>query len=77
MGKLILFILGSGLGLSLLTTLYLTVRHYHRKWYWGDKANENSIRRAVLDEIDVQWEVDGEGMVRPVRRSEYGHGARS
>lgn len=50
--------------------LYLLVRHFHRKWKWQDTVNENAIRRAVLDEMDVQWEVSPEGFVRPVKRSE-------
>lgn len=58
---------------SLLTSLYLVVRHFHHKWKWQDAVNENAIRRAVLDEMDVQWEVSPDGYVRAVKRSERGH----
>lgn len=60
-------------GAGVLTGLYLLVRHYHRQWKWQDKVNENAMRRAILEEADVQFEVAQDGFIRPVRRSERGH----
>ena len=51
------------------TGLYLLVRHYHRKWWWQDQVNENALRRAILEEADIQFEVAPDGFVRPVKRS--------
>lgn len=53
-----------------LTGLYLLVRHFHRRWKWQDKVNENAMRRAVLEEADVQFEVAPDGFIRPVPRSQ-------
>lgn len=58
---------------SLLVGLYLLVRHFHHKWKWQNKVNENNIRRAVLEEIDVQYEVGENGFIRAVKRAERGH----
>lgn len=73
MGKVIVLGLATALAPILITALYLLVRHFHRKWKWQDRVNENSIRQALLDEMDVQWEVDTEGFIRPVKRSARGH----
>jgi len=53
--------------------LYLIVRAFHRKWKWQDKVNENNLRRAMLEEFNIDYEVDSEGFVRPVGS----HSARS
>ena len=52
------------------TTLYLVIRHFHRKWWWQDKVNESRMRQAVLDEFNVQYEVDEQGVIRPTRKRE-------
>lgn len=59
-----------------LTGLYLLIRHYHRKWWWQDQVNENAMRRAILEEADIQFEVAEDGFVRPIKRSERGHSPR-
>lgn len=46
--------------------LYLIVRKFHRKWKWQDRVNENNLRRAMLEEFNIDYEVDQEGFVRPV-----------
>ena len=50
--------------------LYLLIRHYHRKWWWQDQVNENAMRRAIMEEAEIQFEVNEEGFVRPVKRSD-------
>lgn len=75
MGKLILVGIAIAAVPILLTALYLIIRHFHRKWKWQDKVNENNIRRALLDEMDVQYEVAPDGFIRAVKRSERGHSA--
>lgn len=55
------------------TGLYLLIRHYHRQWWWQDRVNENELRKAIMEEADVQWEVAPDGFIRPVKRSQYGH----
>jgi hypothetical protein len=62
----LLLLAGSGA----LTGLYLLVRHFHRKWKWQDQVNENAMRRAILEEADIQFEVGPDGFVRPVKRKE-------
>lgn len=73
MAKGIILILGAFAGIALLTGLYLLVRHYHHRWKWQNRVNENRIRQAILEEADVQFEVAPDGFVRPVqrRRREY------
>lgn len=61
---------------SMMVGLYLIVRHFHHKWKWQNKVNENNIRRSLLEEIDIQWEVDPNGFIQPVRRKDRGHAAR-
>lgn len=75
MAKGIGLIFGAALAISLLTGLYLLVRHFHHKWKWQNKVNENRMRQAVLEEADVQFEVAPDGFIRPVQRSRRGHSA--
>lgn len=58
------------LALSVIVMLYLFVRHFHHRWKWQDKVNENRLRKAMLDEFEIQYEVDGQGFVRPVSKAE-------
>lgn len=53
--------------------LYLVIRHFHHKWKWQDKVNEDKLRKSILSEFDIQYEVDDKGFVRPQKRSERGH----
>lgn len=61
------------LAISILVMLYLVVRHYHHKWKWQDKVNEDRLRKSILEEYDIQYEVGPNGFVQPVRRSDRGH----
>lgn len=67
--RLFLFMLSATAFAGALTGLYLLVRHFHRKWKWQDKVNENAMRRAILEEADVQFEVAPDGFIRPVQRA--------
>lgn len=73
MGKLLLIIFLAFALPTALTALYLLIRHFHRKWKWQDVANENAIRRAMLEEVDIQFEVADDGFIRPMKRSDRGH----
>ena len=73
--KLVAIVLGLLLSAGFLTFLYLMVRHFHRKWRWQDKLNENALRKAILEEADVQFEVATDGFIRPVKRSERRRGS--
>lgn len=65
---LVEWIIGVCIVISVFVGLYLVVRSFHRKWRWQDQVNENNLRRAILEEIDVQWEVAPDGFVRAARR---------
>jgi hypothetical protein len=71
--KLVAIVAGVMLAIAVLTALYLLVRSFHHQWKWQNKVNENSLRRAVLEEADVQFEVAPDGFIRPIKRSERGH----
>jgi hypothetical protein len=71
--KLIGIVVGILLAISFLTALYLIVRSFHHQWKWQNKVNENRMRRAVMEEFDIQYEVDEKGFVAPVKRSGRGH----
>lgn len=43
-------------------SLYLLIRHFHRKWRWQDRVNANTITQASLD--DATCEVLPDGQVR-------------
>lgn len=73
MARFFLTVLAGLVSAGVLTGLYLLIRHYHRHWRWQDKVNENAMRRAVLEEADVQFEVASDGFIRPVKRSDRGH----
>lgn len=46
--------------------LYLIIRHFHRRWHWQDEVNLNNMRRALMQELDIAYEVDEKGFVKPV-----------
>jgi hypothetical protein len=46
--------------------LYLILRTYHRRWKWQDEVNRNNMRRELLNELDIKYEVDADGFVRPI-----------
>lgn len=71
--KALVFVAALSLVVCCATFLYILVRHFHRQWYWQDKVNENNIRRNLMDELDIQYEVDEKGFVRPVSRKDRGH----
>lgn len=45
--------------------LYLIVRSRHRKWEWEDQVHQNTMRRELMNEMDIEYEVDEKGFVTP------------
>lgn len=66
-----MFYLGEIISLAVFVTvvlagcvgLYLVIRSFHRKWKWEDQVHENAIRKGILEELDVQYEVDKDGII--------------
>jgi len=48
--------------------LYLIIRQFHRKWHWEDQVHENTIRKELMNELAIQYEVDDKGFAQPVIR---------
>ena len=64
--KLVLLILGFVIACGSLTTAYIVIRSFHRKWKLQDRVNANMITQATIDDMYV--EVLGDGSVRPTEK---------
>lgn len=65
MGKLLVGIFAVTLFTVLITSAYLLIRHYHRKWYWEDEEHKAELLRDAMREAGISYEVDSAGQVRP------------
>jgi hypothetical protein len=49
-----------------LAEAYVRIKGMRRRWRWQDQVNQNNMRRAIMEELDITYEVDNEGFVKPV-----------
>lgn len=75
--KLVAIVTGAVIAIGALVAMYLIIRSFHHHWKWQNKVNENRMRKAMLEEFDIQYEVDDKGFVVPVKRADRGHTASS
>lgn len=49
-----------------LVEAYIRLKGMRRRWRWEDQVHQNAMRRGLMEELDIQYEVDAEGFVKPV-----------
>jgi hypothetical protein len=59
---LVMFCVGFVAGCS---GIYLVVRSFHRKWRYQDLIHQNNLRKELMAEMNIGYEVDEHGVARP------------
>lgn len=49
-----------------LTEAAIRIHSMRRRWKWEDQVHQNAMRKGLMDELNIQYEVDAEGFVKPV-----------
>jgi len=45
---------------------YIRLKSVHRRWKWEDQVHQNAMRKGLMEELDIQYEVDADGFVKPI-----------
>lgn len=49
-----------------LTAAGIWIHTKRRQWKWEDQVHQNAMRKGLMEELNIQYEVDEEGFVKPV-----------
>ena len=49
-----------------LTEAAIRIHSMQRRWKWEDQVHQNAMRKGLMEELDIQYEVDEDGFVKPI-----------